>query len=116
MRKTLKTMALASALSLTSAATLADTTEYQPDLSNGADNFYQSENLDMKKVRFKNQFNMEVTGNLYLPKGMKTGEKRPAIIVGHPMGAVKEQSAVLYAQKMAERGFVRINNASNTEQ
>ena len=48
---------------------------------------------------------MKVAGNLFLPKTMKEGEKYPAIIVGHPMGAVKEQSANLYATKMAERGF-----------
>lgn len=40
---------------------------------------------------------------------MKEGEKYPAIIVGHPMGAVKEQSANLYATKMAERGFVTLS-------
>lgn len=46
---------------------------------------------------------MKVAGNLFLPKNMKEGDKYPAIIVGHPMGAVKEQSANLYATKMAER-------------
>lgn len=40
---------------------------------------------------------------------MKKNTKNPAIIVGHPMGAVKEQSANLYAQKMAERGFVTLS-------
>lgn len=52
---------------------------------------------------------MKVVGNLFLPKSMKEGEKYPAIIVGHPMGAVKEQSANLYATKMAERGFVTLS-------
>ena len=42
---------------------------------------------------------MNVTGNLYTPNNME--QKYPAIIVGHPMGAVKEQSANLYATKMA---------------
>ena len=52
---------------------------------------------------------MKVVGNLFLPKSMKEGGKYPAIIVGHPMGAVKEQSANLYATKMAERGFVTLS-------
>ncbi len=52
---------------------------------------------------------MKVVGNLFLPKSMKEGGKYPAIIVGYPMGAVKEQSANLYATKMAERGFVTLS-------
>lgn len=63
----------------------------------------------MEKVSFSNQYKMKVVGNLFLPKNMKEGEKYPAIIVGHPMGAVKEQSANLYATKMAERGFVTLS-------
>lgn len=78
------------------------------DMSNGADNFYQSERVTKQTVTFKNQYNMKVTGNLFMPKAMKEGEKYPAIIIGHPMGAVKEQSANLYATKMAEQGFVTL--------
>lgn len=52
---------------------------------------------------------MKVAGNLYLPKDMGPKVRYPAIIVGHPMGAVKEQSANLYAQKMAEQGFVTLS-------
>ena len=63
----------------------------------------------MQKVTFKNQYNMKVAGNLFIPKGVKRNNKNPAIIVGHPMGAVKEQSANLYAQKMAEQGFVTLS-------
>lgn len=74
-----------------------------------ADNFYKSTLVNMKKVSFSNQYKMKVAGNLFLPKDMKAGEKYPAIIVGHPMGAVKEQSANLYATKMAERGFVTLS-------
>ena len=51
---------------------------------------------------------MDVAGSLFTPKNMSRGAKYPAIVVGHPMGAVKEQSANLYAQKMAERGFVTL--------
>lgn len=73
-----------------------------------AGNFYKSRSVSMEKVSFPNQYKMKVAGNLFLPENMKEGEKRPAIIVGHPMGAVKEQSANLYATKMAERGFVTL--------
>lgn len=74
-----------------------------------ADNFYKSDRVNREKVSFPNQYKMKVAGNLFLPKEMKAGEKYPAIIVGHPMGAVKEQSADLYATKMAERGFVTLS-------
>ena len=74
-----------------------------------ADNFYRSDAVKMEKVSFLNQYKMKVAGNLFLPKEMKEGERRPAIIVGHPMGAVKEQSANLYATKMAEQGFVTLS-------
>ncbi|WP_090236320.1 alpha/beta hydrolase [Fictibacillus solisalsi] len=82
---------------------------YKPDMSNGADNFYKSKKVNKKKVTFNNQYNMKVAGNLFTPKGLKKKTKNPAIIVGHPMGAVKEQSANLYAQKMAEKGFVTLS-------
>lgn len=75
---------------------------------NDADNFYKSDAVNMEKVSFSNQYKMKVVGNLFTPKNMKAGEKYPAIIVGHPMGAVKEQSANLYATKMAERGFITL--------
>ena len=52
---------------------------------------------------------MNIAGNLYLPKDMDKSKKHTAIIVGHPMEAVKEQSADLYAVKMAERGFVTMS-------
>lgn len=79
------------------------------DMSNGADNFYKSDKVTVQKVLFKNQYNMKVAGNLFIPKAMNKNAKNPAIIVGHPMGAVKEQSANLYATKMAEQGFVTLS-------
>jgi fermentation-respiration switch protein FrsA (DUF1100 family) len=78
------------------------------DMSNGADNFYKSEKVTMQKVTFKNQYQMNTVGNLFVPKDLKPGSKSAAIIVGHPMGAVKEQSSNLYAQKLAEQGFVTL--------
>lgn len=78
------------------------------DMSRGADNFYKSESVTQQKVTFKNQYQMDVVGNLFMPKKMKPGSRNPAIVVGHPMGAVKEQSSNLYAQKLAEQGFVTL--------
>ncbi|MCH6483632.1 alpha/beta hydrolase [Pseudoxanthomonas sp. LH2527] len=78
------------------------------DMSNGANNFYKSDRLVAEKVAFDNQYRMKVAGNLFLPKDRKPGFRYPAIIVGHPMGAVKEQSSNLYAQKLAEQGFITL--------
>lgn len=74
-----------------------------------ADNFYKSDKVDVEKVSFPNLYKMKVGANLFLPRDMKPGEKRSAVIVGHPMGAVKEQSADLYATKLAEQGFVTLS-------
>lgn len=90
------------ALTMTSTPTLAQ------DMSNGANNFYKSDAVTMKKVTFKNQYGMKVVGNLFAPKDLKKNSKNPAIVVGHPMGAVKEQSSNLYATKLAEQGFVTL--------
>lgn len=82
---------------------------FAADRSADADNFYRSDKVEVQKVTFKNQYKMNIAGNLYLPKDMDKSKKHAAIIVGHPMGAVKEQSADLYAVKMAERGFVTMS-------
>ena len=75
----------------------------------GADNFYKSNKVTVQKVSFRNQYQMPVAGNLFLPKDLNKDAKHPAVVVGHPMGAVKEQSADLYATKMAEQGFVALS-------
>lgn len=77
-------------------------------MSNGADNFFKSDKVTMEKVSFNNQYQMKVVGNLFIPKSIGKSARSPAIIVGHPMGAVKEQSSNLYAQKLAEQGFVTL--------
>ena len=79
------------------------------DMSKGASNFYTSDRVTLQKVRFATQYQTNVAGNLFLPKDIDRAVKNPAIIVGHPMGAVKEQSANLYATKMAEQGFVAMS-------
>lgn len=74
-----------------------------------ADNFYKSDSVNVESVSFQNLYKMKVGANLFLPENRQEGVAYPAIIVGHPMGAVKEQSANLYATKMAERGFVALS-------
>jgi fermentation-respiration switch protein FrsA (DUF1100 family) len=74
----------------------------------GADNFYRSASVKGERVSFRNQYQMEVVGTLYRPQGQVRGARAPAVVVGHPMGAVKEQSSQLYAQKLAEQGFVTL--------
>ena len=78
-------------------------------MSRGADNFYTSDKVTVQKVNFKNQYQMNVSGNLFVPKSLDANTRSPAIVVGHPMGAVKEQSANLYATKLAEKGFVTLS-------
>jgi fermentation-respiration switch protein FrsA (DUF1100 family) len=69
--------------------------------------FAKSDKVDVKKVSFKNRFGIELIGDLYEPKNKPEG-KMPAIAISGPFGAVKEQSSGLYAQTMAERGFVTL--------
>lgn len=70
--------------------------------------FKVSDKVTMYAVTFKNQYQMAVAGHLFIPNNMDRKTKNPAIIVGHPMGAVKEQSADVYASNMAERGFITL--------
>lgn len=95
-------------LSVAGGAAFAADNKPVPDMSNNANNFYKSEQVAVQKVAFNNQYRMKVVGNLFTPKGLDRNAKHPAIIVGHPMGAVKEQSSNLYAQKLAEQGFVTL--------
>src|SRR4051812_39560962 len=79
------------------------------DMTNGANNFYKSDKVTAEKVTFKNKLMMKVVGNFFIPKNLDPNARSAAIIVGHPMGATKEQSANLYAQKLAEQGFVTLS-------
>ena len=69
--------------------------------------FPQSDKVEVKKVSFKNRYGITLVGDLYIPKNKST-EKMAAIAVAGPFGAVKEQASGLYAQKMAERGFITL--------
>ena len=68
--------------------------------------FPKSDKVDHKKVTFRNRYGIELAADMYTPKD--AAGKLAAIAVSGPFGAVKEQSSGLYAQHMAERGFVAI--------
>lgn len=69
--------------------------------------FPQSDKVNHSKVTFVNRFGITLAADLYVPK-TATEDKLPAIAVSGPFGAVKEQSSGLYAQTLAERGFLTI--------
>ena len=62
----------------------------------------------MIKVNFKNRFGIVLAGDMYLPKDLEKGEKYPAIAISGPFGAVKEQASGLYAQTLAQKGFITL--------
>ena len=70
--------------------------------------FTLSDKVTVEKVTFRNRYGIAVAADLYLSKDIDKSQKYPAIIVGTPYGGVKEQGAGIYAQTMAERGFVAI--------
>lgn len=68
--------------------------------------FPKSSKVDHKKVTFVNRYGITLAADMYIPRGVEG--KLPAIAVSGPFGAVKEQSSGLYAQQLAERGFLTI--------
>lgn len=69
--------------------------------------FAKSDKVEVQKVSFKNRYGITLVGDLYTPKE-KSKEKMSAIAVSGPFGAVKEQASGLYAQTLAERGYVTL--------
>jgi fermentation-respiration switch protein FrsA (DUF1100 family) len=69
--------------------------------------FPKSDRVDHQKVTFRNRYGITLAADLYLPKN-RGGKRLPALAVSGPFGAVKEQASGLYAQAMAERGFVTL--------
>lgn len=70
--------------------------------------FSKSDKVNVERVTFKNRFGIELVGDLYTPKTMNKEDKLPAVAISGPFGAVKEQSSGLYAQTLAERGFISL--------
>ena len=70
--------------------------------------FPKSDKVTVKKVEFNNRYGINLVGDLYIPKTIKKDEKIPAIAISGPFGAVKEQASGLYAQILAEKGFITL--------
>ena len=72
--------------------------------------FPQSDKVEHSKITFHNRYGIELAADLYVPRdtSLKANGKFPALAVSGPFGAVKEQVSGLYAQRMAERGFLTI--------
>ena len=68
--------------------------------------FPKSDKVEHRKITFHNRYGITLAADLYKP--LKSEEKLPAIAISGPFGAVKEQSSGLYAQILAERGFLTI--------
>jgi len=69
--------------------------------------FPKSDKVNIQKVSFKNRYGIELVGDLYTPQKNSSG-KMAAIAISGPFGAVKEQASGLYAQTLAERGFITL--------
>jgi fermentation-respiration switch protein FrsA (DUF1100 family) len=70
--------------------------------------FPKSDKVDHQKVSFMNKLGILLVADVYVPKSLDRSQRHAALVVGHPYGGVKEQTSGLYAQTMAERGFVTI--------
>ena len=64
------------------------------------------ENVQRKQVSYKNRYGFTIVGDLYTTKDIDMSKKYPALIVGAPYGGVKEQGPCVYANELAQRGFV----------
>lgn len=94
---------IAGGSALTTAFLLAGAATAAPSVSHGV----QIGSATRKHVRFKNGA-IDMAGHLYLPKGFDARAKHPALVSIHPGGGVKEQTAGVYARRLAEQGFVAL--------
>lgn len=68
--------------------------------------FELSEKVERKHISYKNRYGMTIAGDLYTAKDIDLSKKHPALIVGAPYGGVKEQGPGVYANELAQRGFI----------
>lgn len=77
-------------------------------LTNDTRVFKINPEINVQNVRFQNRYGFILAGHLYLPLNFDETKKYPTIVISGPFGAVKEQSSGLYAQTLAEKGFVTV--------
>lgn len=65
-----------------------------------------NENVQRDHVKFHNRYNMNIAGDLYYAKNLNKNEEYPALIIGAPYGGTKEQGPSVWANELAQRGFV----------
>ena len=70
--------------------------------------FTLSDKVARKHVCYKNRFGITIAADLYTPIGMDAGAKHPAVVIGPPYSGVKEQGPGVYANELAQRGFVAL--------
>ncbi len=70
--------------------------------------FELSDKVTRKSVSYKNRYGITIAADLYIAKDFDENKKYPTVIIGPPYGGVKEQGPGIYAQNMAERGFVAL--------
>lgn len=68
--------------------------------------FELNENVERTQVYYKNRFGIELAGDLYIAKDADLSQQYPALVIGPPFGGVKEQGPGVYANELAQRGFV----------
>ncbi|MRT11007.1 alpha/beta fold hydrolase [Enterobacteriaceae bacterium RIT711] len=110
LKATLPAMLLCASLSGVSTMSYADETNPNAPISmveKWDKTFAESNKVDHRKVTFQNRYGITLVGDLYLPKE-RGDRKLAAIAISGPFGAVKEQSSGLYAQTLAETGFVTL--------
>lgn len=68
--------------------------------------FELSDNVDRTAVTFQNRYGIELSGDLYVAQDLDESASHPALVIGPPYGGVKEQGPGVYANELAQRGFV----------
>lgn len=102
----LLTMLLSTAYNTQAQAT---TTSQMGVQNNNMEEYYTfelSDNVTRTHVSYKNRFGITLAGDLYMAKDLDTSKQHPALIIGPPYGGVKEQGPGVYANQLAQRGFV----------